>query len=639
MSVDAPTESSPKTWWYKAASVTSSLIGHGALIIALLLFTYEIPRKPETIHLMAAVPEEDLVVDDFLEAIQTTSDAVTETGNASASTSGAAGTGSGPGSDLSTFKMDRPSVDSGTELARLEMDAPTRPLSTATTKIGLTEVVPGLMGTTMESGSVAGSVDRVTAEIVHQLTKGPVLVVWLFDASGSLRERRDQVVERFDRVNKDLQKLGKLKEDILLSAVVTFGRDTHFITDKPTADFEELQAAVRSIKEDESGEERVFSAIRQAAQKYRKFQTQNHRTVMMIVLTDETGEDLPVVDECIEVVQRNKIPVYVLGPMAPFGRKQIDVPWIDQPTGEVFNIPIDRGPESLLPEHLALPYWAQGPQFDTFPSGFGPYGLSLVSRMSGGLYLLFDDGKVKGPRFDRDILTRYAPEYMSLSDYSKMLNKHPLRRAVAEAVKLSEGSPGQPRMGDFPADDQLNPTLSEAQKTAAATESFVDRAITVLSSVEKERKDETSPRWQAHYDLMMGRLLATRIRCNEYNWALAQMKVNPTPPGGKNNRWRLIPNKEIKFGKTSGAETKGKKKEPKGSQHAKEDADKALALLDGVVKNHPNTPWAAMAERELSVPLGFKWESYYQEPPAMPKPGEPNKAMQREEAMKRMPKY
>jgi hypothetical protein len=94
-----------------------------------------------------------------------------------------------------------------------------------------------------------------------------------------------------------------------------------FVTDSPTADFAKLQAAVRSIKEDDSGEERVFSAIRQAAQKYRKFQTQNHRTVVMIVLTDETGDDLPAVDDCIEVVQKNKIPVYVLGPMAPFGRK------------------------------------------------------------------------------------------------------------------------------------------------------------------------------------------------------------------------------------------------------------------------------------------------------------------------------
>ena len=472
VSDETPTTPKKKAWLYKFASVSSSLLGHGVLIVTLLLFTFELPRPHETVHLMAAVPEEDMVVDDFLETIQT-SDVMTQTG--ASQTSGVSASGVGAGNDFSTFKMDRPNVQTGTELARLEMDAPTRPLTTATTKIGLTDVVPGLMGSTMESGSIAGSVDRVTAEIVHQLSKGPVLVVWLLDASGSLRERRDQVIERFDRVNKDLEKLGKLKEDMLLSAVVTFGRDVQFVTDSPTADFAKLQAAVRSIKEDDSGEERVFSAIRQAAQKYRKFQTQNHRTVVMIVLTDETGDDLPAVDDCIEVVQKNKIPVYVLGPMAPFGRKQVDVPWVDQQTGEMFQIPIDRGPESLLPEHLALPYWAQGPQFDTFPSGFGPYGLSLVSRMSGGLYLLFDDGRVKGPRFDRDILTRYAPEYMSLSDYSRMLNKNPLRRAVAEAVKLSEGSMGQPRMSDFPADDRLNPSLSEAQKTAAATENFVDR--------------------------------------------------------------------------------------------------------------------------------------------------------------------
>ncbi|MFO0944785.1 MAG: hypothetical protein U1D30_02380 [Planctomycetota bacterium] len=40
-------------------------------------------------------------------------------------------------------------------------------------------------------------------------------------------------------------------------------------------------------------------------------------------------------------------------------------------------------------------------------------------------------------------------------------------------------------------------------------------------------------RWQAHFDLMMGRLLATRVRCNEYNWITGQMRVSPKAPTGK----------------------------------------------------------------------------------------------------------
>src|SRR5690606_21937221 len=115
--------------------------------------------------------------------------------------------------------------------------------------------------------------------------KGPVLMVWVLDASGSLRERRDQVIQRFDRVNKELNDLGKMREDVLLNSVVSFGSSIDFVTEQPTSDFKELQSAVRKINLDDSGEEKVFSAIRAAAQRYRKYQTHGRRNIMMVVLT------------------------------------------------------------------------------------------------------------------------------------------------------------------------------------------------------------------------------------------------------------------------------------------------------------------------------------------------------------------
>jgi hypothetical protein len=67
--------------------------------------------------------------------------------------------------------------------------------------------------------------------------------------------------------------------------------------------------------------------------------------------------------------------------------------------------------------------------------------------------------------------------------------------------------------------------------------------------------------------------------------------------------------------------------------------------LQRVVKDHPETPWSQMAERELQTPLGFKWVEAYIPPP--PKPGQPPTPQQqaemerqkkRAEAMKRVPK-
>lgn len=33
--------------------------------------------------------------------------------------------------------------------------------------------------------------------------------------------------------------------------------------------------------------------------------------------------------------------------------------------------------------------------------------------------------------------------------------------------------------------------------------------------------------------------------------------------------------------------------------------------LQRVVDDHPGTPWAMLAERELAVPLGWKWRESY----------------------------
>ena len=66
--------------------------------------------------------------------------------------------------------------------------------------------------------------------------------------------------------------------------------------------------------------------------------------------------------------------------------------------------------------------------------------------------------------------------------------------------------------------------------------------------VAKLRDRETSRRWQAHFDLIRGRLLAMKIRCYEYNWACAKMKKDaPKFQKPESNAWRLVPDEEIHY--------------------------------------------------------------------------------------------
>lgn len=491
-----------------------------------------------------------------------------------------------------------------------------RPLSGTTGKLDLGGNVVGLRGASLASSTDGGSVDRITQEILRQLDKGQVLVVWVLDASGSLALRRQQVVDRFERVYKELGQLGK-NDDVLMGAVVAFGQSTVFMNSKPTSNSEELSKAVRAIKTDDSGKENVFTAVREAALKYRRYQTHGRRSIMMIVLTDETGDDPSLLDDAVSLVQRNRVPVYVLGPMAPFGRRQITVTVVDKPTGEAFSVPVERGPESFQSEHLAVPFWS-GNRDELLNSGFGPYALTRLARDSGGIYFLFDDNRIGGPKFDIQDLLVYSPEYLSTADYRKMLSRHPLRAAVVKAVEESKDSLGAPPMA-FAA-DSLNNRMQEAQRQVAKTAHFVGQAVSELRAVAKDRPKEPSKRWQAHYDLMMGRLLAVRVRSDEYNWVLSQMRSNPKSfADKKNNSWRLVGDNEIAFGKKNGpnlpSATNVKKSDPRATQRAKEDSQAALDYLQRVIKEHPKTPWAYLANRELATPLGFRWEEYYSPPP------------------------
>ena len=90
-----------------------------------------------------------------------------------------------------------------------------------------------------------------------------------------------------------------------------------------------------------------------------------------------------------------------------------------------------------------------------------------------------------------------------------------------------------------------------------------------------------------------------KVRCYEYNWACARMKKDPpkfTSP--KSNAWRLVPDTTIRY-----------------SESAVTAAREAETLLRRVVEDHPATPWALLAQRELKDPLGFKWVETYVPPP------------------------
>ena len=461
----------------------------------------------------------------------------------------------------------------------------------------------GLSGAVVNARGDLGSVERITLEILGQLEQGEVLVAWLMDASESLRPRREQIIKHFDRVYDELGALADERGDSLLTSIAAFGKETLLVTPKPTANRDEIRKAVREIIVDESGVENVFGAIKWTARTYQKF-ARAGRKVMIVVLTDEMGNDLSELDEAAALVARHRMPVYVLGPIAPFGRQRVKVKWTDEASGEAFFLPVDRGPETAQIEHAILALWQDGPGSILRSSGFGPYGLTRITRQSGGLCLLSDDGNIPDPSFNVQALWAYGPDYVSPAEYAKLAAESPLRTAVLRTSQTSNGLLTKRLPTRFLAAG-IQFEIRDVGETLATTVDVLNRGLNELRGAEKFRVKEKSLRWQAHYDLLLGRLLANKVRCQCYTQLLEEMYVNPKAPrDGTKNAWGLV-------GDDDTAPAHAARRPTTNVQ----DASAARAYLERVIDEHPSTPWAAIAESELAFPLEFQWRETFMNPP------------------------
>jgi hypothetical protein len=137
---------------------------------------------------------------------------------------------------------------------------------------------------------------------------------------------------------------------------------------------------------------------------------------------------------------------------------------------------------------------------------------------------------------------------------------------------------------------------------------MLNKGMSDLGSVEELRSKETSSRWLAHYDLLVGRLFANQIRCLSAIKLLEEMYNKPkVPEDGTKNAWELVGNAATALASTEPNPDKKDQPEELARQH-----------LQRVIDEHPDTPWAYIARRELDYPLAFQWQEAFMEPP----PGE-----------------
>jgi hypothetical protein len=269
------------------------------------------------------------------------------------------------------------------------------------------------------------------------------------------------------------------------------------------------------------------------------------------------------------------------------------------------------GPESLLSERVDIDNWkghyATSLVSHLIDSGFGPFALERLCRASRGQFfaLRADRGYGYRPtssntwptgdemRFDDKVVSRYAPDYVSETEYRKLLAENKARAVLVEAAKLPrlsiEGSPGT----HFPknAEAKMAKQMTAAQQFAARNLPPVDRLHDILKDGESDRAKLNSPRWQAEFDLAYGRVLANKARLDGYNSMIAALKRGKTFTNASSKEWVLESADNFETEST-----------------IRKMAEKAKDYLNRVIHDHPGAPWAKIAEEELRLPLGWQWK-------------------------------
>jgi len=488
-----------------------------------------------------------------------------------------------------------------------------------------------------------GAIDRLTHEIMVSMEQRPTVVAWLFDQSASLTRQREGIRKRMERVYDELgvvqasDKYGSSPDDEprLLSTVVAYGEQAAWMLQRPTTDVQAVMQAIADIEQDENGIENTLSTIRMVAEECRRYRRPksggrgpNHN-VKIIVFSDEAGNDLHELEPAIDVCRRTGIEVYVVGVPAPFGRRETEMKWVD-PDPNYDQTPrigvVEQGPESLYMERLRLTSLGASKLSGAIDSGFGPFALTRLCYETGGIYFAVHP-KLETRRrirrgetapftsffsyfFDRETMRRYRPSYVSEREYQQEAKALRHREALIQAAQASWISPmKRPRTRFVKRDDaRFAQELIEAQKAAAKLEPRLNQLYEILQTGESTRPRETRPRWQAGYDLAMGRLLATKVRTEGYDAMLAQAKSGIEVQNERNNTFELVPDEAILSG-----------------GRIKSQAVAASKYLTSVVKDHPETPWALLAQRELSQPLGWRWKDSYTELNPRPSPSASNR--------------
>ncbi len=470
------------------------------------------------------------------------------------------------------------------------------------------------------------AMNRIAQEILRLMRQQDVTVAWLFDESESMSDDRAEISAQFQQVYEQLgvaQETGQVQRasrEPLLSAVISFGGSVTPLTPRPTGNVPDIQAAIGRVKVDRSGQEKLFAALGATLSEYGQATLRARRKLMVVVVSDESGDDGEALESVVEQARAARAPVYFLSRESIFGFPYARQQWRDPETGITFPVQVRRGPETARPE--CLQYDGLHERWDAFSSGFGPYEMARLSRETGGIFFMLPgrEERLRGAGSESDrffesaAMLEYLPDLASRVDYERDRSRSPFRTALFDVIVALN-----PNLDDDLRIRESHYALSPEEFAAQGQESFrraqralgkLQSSLARLEAVSHLRAEERSQRWRAHYDLLVGQLLAYRVRLFQVMLATDQhAKQRPVPQQKETNEWTLRRVKSLLQPDPQQIAATGVDFEA-----LERERNRATELLTAVAQEHTGTPWAARAQYELQQGFGMSFRESRTDP-------------------------
>lgn len=484
--------------------------------------------------------------------------------------------------------------------------------------------VSGETGARVEGYGAA--MHRLTQELRRMMRQDQVLVVWIMDATESLKDDRKEIAENFNKIYDELdiarQQATQKKEryESLETMICGLGNGLAKVTKKPTSDLKEIKQAILAVPEDTSGTEKVFGCINAVLDEYGKQARSTNRKLAIVVLTDELGDDAAQLEETVDKAKLYKAPVYFLGRESIFGYPYARLVWHHPDTKDPYWFDVLRGPETAAPE--ALQYDGFGRRYDSASAGFAPYAQARLVKESGGIFFMLQTKETNlvgraakmERKFDDIRMKQYEPDLVPVRDYVRERDRSEFRKSVATIVAgLDPRNNGELELKrwNFPiAVDGFKSSGAESFQRAVRALQLMNISVAQLDKMRPERDVEASARWRAAYDLLYAQLLAYRVRVFQYMLAMDNhIKADPKPKSPKNNEWdyhltkTMIEPSEQQI-KAAGIDIK----------ELEVQRQKALTKYDEIIKEHPDTPWAQRAQNEKDDGFGVGFHDTFNNP-------------------------